>query len=123
MIPCIIIYTNKLPANNAGCANAFIIRIRPDKKGDRGLLEHEKCHVEQWWSTFGLHSVLYLISKKYRQGAEVCAYRAQLQYPPASLDVKRYRDIYSIFIANDYGLPISKGEAVKLLSTANSTEE
>ena len=81
----LLFYTDNLPENSNGCANAFIIRIRPSCKGDEGLLAHERVHVSQWWRTLGLHSLLYLVSKKYRLKAEVEAYREQLKYNPENI--------------------------------------
>jgi len=98
----LIIYTDRLPAHANGCANAFIIRIRPGHKDDRGLLEHEKVHIRQWWRTLGLHSLLYLLSKRYRLWAEVRAYRRQLEYSPEHLDL--YATWLSLPEPEGYGL-------------------
>jgi hypothetical protein len=73
--PGLLFYTEKLPAGCGGCANGPIIRIRPRYQNDKGLHEHEAEHVRQWWRTLGLHSLLYLVSRKYRLWAEVAAYR------------------------------------------------
>ena len=45
-------YTDKLPSWQAGNARLFIITLRKGKEHDIGLLEHEKCHVKQWWMLF-----------------------------------------------------------------------
>ena len=81
----LLVYTDRLPQNSNGCANGPIIRIRPAYKGDEGLKQHEICHVHQWWRTLGLHSLLYLVSKRYRLRAEVEAYREQLKYNPENI--------------------------------------
>ena len=81
----LLVYTDRLPQNSNGCANGPIIRIRPAYEGDEGLLAHEKVHVSQWWRTLGFHSLLYLVSKKYRLQAEVEAYREQLKYNPENI--------------------------------------
>ena len=73
-------YTTDLPPNSNGCANGPIIRIRPAYKGDEGLKQHEICHVHQWWRTLGLHSLLYLVSKRYRLRAEVEAARRDVKF-------------------------------------------
>jgi len=47
-------YTDKMPHDwTGGYAKAWFIRIRPKYKDDRGLLEHEKTHVRQWFFTLG----------------------------------------------------------------------
>lgn len=121
----ITIYTDKIPPNSAGCANGPIIRIRPEKKGDEGLLAHEIEHVRQWWCWIPLlglpHSLLYLLSKRYRQWSEVTAYRIQLEYPHPKYTVEERREMYATWLSipdniQGYGLIITKEEAVKLLS-------
>ena len=42
-------YTRKDLDGFAAKAYAFVILIHVDYKNDRGLLEHEKIHVEQFW--------------------------------------------------------------------------
>lgn len=106
----ITIYTTLfVGTNNAGCARGPVILIRPEYRGDTGLLEHEKTHVWQFWRTFGLHSFLYLFSKSYRLKAEVEAYRVQLTY--ASAQALRFAG----FLSANYGLDISQEDALKLL--------
>lgn len=51
-------YTDKLPSWQAGNARLFLITIRNTKVHDIGILEHEKCHVKQWWVLFLLMSVI-----------------------------------------------------------------
>lgn len=110
-----IFHTNLfIPKWAAGCANGPLIFIRPKYKDDLGLLAHEKMHVWQWYRTFGVHSLLYLFSKKYKLAAEVEAYKEQ---------AKHYTDDRSLrfagFIARDYGLNISVEDAYKLLKAAD----
>ncbi len=107
----LLFYTNNVPSGSAGCANAFVIRIRPEYKDDEGILKHEAEHVRQWWCTLGVHSLLYLLVKPYRLYAEVRAYREQLKYPPATNHAEESRKLYAGFISNDYGLDISVEEA------------
>lgn len=47
--PHITLYTDDLPANVGGCANAFFVRIRPKYRDDVGIHKHELEHVEQWY--------------------------------------------------------------------------
>jgi len=110
-------YTDAMPSENVGgYAKAWFIRIRPRYKDDVGILEHEKIHVWQWWRTLGFHSLFYLLSKKYRLNAEVEAYKEQLKFAPATSNPERYKDMYAGFIADNYGLDVSKGEVLKLLT-------
>lgn len=51
-------YTDKLPSWQAGNARLFLITLRKGKEHDIGLLEHEKCHVRQWWALFLLMSLI-----------------------------------------------------------------
>ena len=80
--PALILYTDSLPDGTGGATNGPVIRIRPKYKDDEGIYKHEELHVWQWWLTMGLHSVLYLFVREYRQWAEIAAYRRQMRYPP-----------------------------------------
>jgi len=110
---CNIRYTNDVWGGFAGATKACFIRIKPEYRDDVGLLMHEKVHVAQFWRTFGFHSLLYLISKKYRLNAEIEAYKAQLTLPPATSNPDYYRSLYAKFIANKYHLNITKEEVLK----------
>ena len=116
LFPYLLIYTDKLPYNSNGCANAFVVRIRNSRKDDLGLEFHEATHARQWWRTLGLHSLLYLISKRYRLKAEVEAYREQLTYRPDCLE--KYATWLSLPEPEGYGCQdiVTKGEAIVLLS-------
>ena len=93
----------------AGCAWAWIVKIRPKYRDDAGLLAHELVHVRQWWRLLILHPILYAWSKRYRLRCEVEAYREQLTYCSAN------RDLFGYSIASRYGLEITAEEAAKLL--------
>lgn len=85
--PALLFYTDRLPDGVGGCTNGPVVRIRPKYRDDAGIHKHEELHVWQWWLTLGLHSLLYLFIRPYRQWAEVEAYRRQMRYPPhLSLD-------------------------------------
>lgn len=100
----LILYTDNLPANVAGRANAFLIRIRPKYRNDKGIHVHEELHVTQWWCGVligllvavalsfgswagywpfaliigaGLHPLAYGAIWQYRLMCEVACYRAQ----------------------------------------------
>ena len=79
----LVFYTDALQEWQAGCANGPVIRIRPAYKGDEGLYQHELTHVKQWVLTLGMHPLLYLTVRRYRQWAEATAYREQMRYPDA----------------------------------------
>ena len=109
-------YSDDMPANTGGYAKAWFIRIRPRYKDDKGIHNHEFCHVAQFWKRgVFFHSLRYMVSKTYRLNCEVEAYKEQLKHAPASLDPERYRDMYAGFIADNYNLDISKGDVLKIL--------
>lgn len=106
-----IFYTNRfIPKDYAACTRGPCIFIRPEYRGDIGLLEHEKVHVRQWVRTLGVHSILYLMSKKYRLRAEVEAYRKQLVYSPGR------EELFAGFIAYRYGLDVDVNLVKQLLT-------
>jgi hypothetical protein len=80
-----VFYTDRfIPKASAGCALGFapIILIRPSKRDDIGLLEHEKKHCEQWYRHPIMHGLTYTFDDQYRLLCEVEAYREQLKYAP-----------------------------------------
>jgi hypothetical protein len=79
------------------------IFIRPERKGDVGLLEHEKTHVKQFWKN-PLMFLWYVFSKKARYAYELEAYRVQMKYSPERV----YG--FASTLATKYGLnlPIEK---------------
>ena len=58
----------------------FIIVIKDTHKDDRGLLEHEKEHVRQFWKNPLFFGLKYLLSKSFRLQMEVEAYKVQMKY-------------------------------------------
>jgi hypothetical protein len=105
-------YTDDIPENFAGYARAWFIRIRPQYKDDRGLLEHEKVHVSQFWRSFGIHGFWYLLSKSYRLDCEVEAYKKQLKYAE---NREESRGWFANRISTKYDLDITEEDACKLL--------
>lgn len=109
----IIFYTDKfVPTWAAGCARGPLIFIRPKYKNDIGLRMHEWTHVKQWLMTFGVHSMLYLMSKRYKLWAEVQAYKEQLKF---CLTDKS--ELFAGFISSNYGLDVTKEEVLILLKS------
>ena len=106
----LILYTDALiPERFAGITYGPVICIRPSKKNDRGLLEHEKIHVKQFWRTLGLFGILYALSPKRRLKYEAEAYREQLKYAPGS------EDLFATYLMTKYNATITKEEALALL--------
>lgn len=91
-----IIETSLLPRGaDALCAWPFIL-VRPTSRKDKALIEHELVHFrEQAWITLAWWA-LYLISARFRQAAEVRAYREQMRLggisrTQAALQLMKYR--------------------------------
>lgn len=101
-------YTRKDLGGFAGKAYAFVILIHKDYKDDKGLLEHEKIHVKQFWRN-PLHGLFYKIFKDYRLKSEVEAYRKQIEYG-ADIDKMAW------LLWDRYDLDITLDEAKKLLT-------
>ena len=105
-----VFYVDSLPEKVGGRANGPIIRILKKHRGDEGMYRHELVHVKQWVRTFGLHPVMYALSKSYRLRAEVEAYREQAKCYPEDRS-----QLFAYFIAHRYGLSVSIAEALSLL--------
>lgn len=109
-----IFYTNfGIPKQHQACTRGPIIFIRPEYRGDRGLLEHEKVHRRQWLRTVGLHSLLYLFVEDYRLHAEVEAFREQAKHYP---DDRMPR--FAQLLASNYRIDITEDEALDALKSA-----
>lgn len=107
-----IFYTNFLvPEGSAGCTRGPFIFIRPEYKGDAGLLAHEKLHVRQGIiGLFVIHAWLYLLSDRYKLWCEVECYKEQAKY--CKWDTL---PLFALYISRDYGLDISVEDALVLL--------
>lgn len=97
----------------AGCTYGPFIFIRPRYKDDKGLLEHEKVHVKQFWRTLMLHGLFYALSNRYRLKCEVEAYKEQLKYCD---NPKIVRGMFASFIATKYNIKdVTTAKAYALL--------
>ena len=106
-----IFYTDRfIPKQHQAATRGPVILIRPEYRGDRGLLEHEKVHRRQWIRTLGLHSLLYLFVEDYRLTAEVEAFREQAKHYP---DDRMPR--FAQLLATNYRIDITVDEALDLL--------
>lgn len=81
--PAVAFKVDSLPLSMAGCAIGPLVLIRTKRWDDASLLAHELVHVRQWYRTFGLFPLLYLLSDRYRLRVEIEAYRVQLALKPA----------------------------------------
>lgn len=109
-----VFYTNRfIPKPHQACARGPFIFIKPEFKGDKGLLEHEKVHRRQFFRTFGLHSLLYLFVEDYRLHAEVEAFREQARHYPDDR-IPRFAQL----LASNYRIDITEDEALDALKSA-----
>lgn len=105
-----VIYTNRfIPKRFQAATYGPLILIRPQHKGDKGLLEHEKTHVKQWRRRKLTHAALYRMSRSYRLDCEVEAYKRQLQFQPGSCL------FCATALSQKYDLRITVTEAVRLI--------
>lgn len=109
-----VVYSDRLvPDGSAGCARGPVVFIRPGRRGDRGLLMHERTHVKQWWRSAGLMSLRYKFSRTHRLAYEVEAYREQARHYPEDR-----RRVFAEFIASSYDLNVTADQAEALLRKA-----
>lgn len=115
----ILLGVKRLPKGSAGFTVGPIVLIKDGYEADIGLVEHELTHVRQFWWSFGLFLILYLLSKRYRFQAEVEAYRVQLYtYGLDPLGRDRLARLFANFIATRYSLDITRDEAYMALVRA-----
>ena len=108
--PCLMIETRWLvPRGFDGFTPGPLILLRPG--ASQALIEHEKVHVRQFWRSWGLMGVLYLLSRRWRLRYEVEAYREQLLHSPPSAARMLAR-----VLAGKYRLRITEDDAYRLLT-------
>jgi hypothetical protein len=132
----LLTYTDDLPEKFGGIAWGPLIKIRPKYEGDKGLLEHEKTHVRQWYALTGLglviaaalmllvspafwpisvaapflHALIYKYLRPYRQWCEVRAYREQI-----AVGYYVHLDFAMTALVDKYDLGLDADEARALL--------
>lgn len=97
-----------IPARFSAATYGPFIFIRPIKRENVGLLEHEKIHAKQFWKN-PLMGIFYYFSKKSRFEYEAEAYREQLKYSPGN------EEVYAQFLVDKYNLGITKEQALAAL--------
>lgn len=135
--PHITIYTDNLPENVGGCANAFVVRIRNKYRDDAGLHAHEYEHVRQFWlwvalGALGAIALAFMPTMAAYSALWLDALLAGFAlHPIAYLMVPRYRlwaearayrvqatyypddrrKLFAAFIATNYDLSVTVDEA------------
>lgn len=105
-----IIYTDFMPLRFDGFNLGLITLIRPSLKDDIGIHVHESVHRKQFIRN-PFMGLFYIFSKKHKLKYELEAYREQLRFEPGA------ESLFAYFLANNYGLDITKEEALKLLTS------
>jgi hypothetical protein len=99
-----------MPLRFSGYTVGPVVLIRPSKRHDVGLLQHELVHVRQFWRSWGLFGIAYWLSRTRRLAYEVEAYREQLHYSPD----QAHR--FAWYLAHDYDLDITEPQALAALT-------
>jgi hypothetical protein len=113
----------------AASTRLCFIFIRPDKKSDEGLYQHELMHVKQWslvtlvsalliaavyppliGLAISVYGMLYMGSRSFRLWMEVQAYKKQLSYYPDNRTIR-----FTGYIVKHYGLDISHQAVEEML--------
>ena len=108
-----VFYTNFLiPKRFSAIVLGFVILIRPRQRGNKALIAHEKVHVRQFWRSWCLFPILYLLwpAKKLKYEAE--AYGVSLLY---ATSFREKLNEYSYALSHKYNLNITQEEAESLI--------
>ena len=101
-VPVPVVYTRRMLGRwGAGRSYGVFVAIDPEKRADRGLLEHELQHCRQFYRSLGLNALLYFLSKRHRYRQEVECYAVQLIY---SEDPAQDVGTFASYIHRHYGL-------------------
>lgn len=103
-----------VPKRFAAYTYGPIIFVKPAYRNDVALIHHERVHTHQFWRTFGLHGIRYMLSKQYRFKAEVEAYGEQVK---KILELKQRPNEakFARFIATLYNLDVTEQQALDAL--------
>ena len=104
-----IVGTNLIPKGFSAFSCWPFIFVRPEQCSDTALIEHELVHYrEQAWIT-PFWVLLYLVSRKFRLGAEIRAYTRQIELG----GVTREQAALALL---SYRLGITYGKAMQVLA-------
>ena len=104
-----IVGTNLIPKGFSAFSCWPFIFVRPEQRSDSALIEHEMVHYrEQAWIT-PRWVLLYLVSRKFRLGAEIRAYTRQIELG----GVTREQAAHALL---SYRLGITYGKAMQVLA-------
>ena len=113
--PCLIVYTDDLPVGVGGEAGFLSVKIRLKYRHGVGVPQHQLTHIWQGIIIWP-HPLLYRYVRRYRQWAEVIAYRVQMRYPDWSGGVNlSLNDAAMRLTLKRYDLRIEWDEARTLL--------
>ncbi|MDP3651039.1 MAG: hypothetical protein Q8R67_05080 [Rhodoferax sp.] len=144
----ITVYTDKLPPNVGGAANAFVVRIRPKYRDDAGIHAHELVHVMQFWAVSALaviaiYAAIFLVQQSLGLVIQqplgiavlgfglhsvlydlVPAYRLRAEVQAYREQLRHYPDdrteLFAQYLAQNYRLAISPARAAQLLRGASN---
>ena len=107
-----IIYTDRfIPAGfDAHAILSPLILIRPNRRGDAGIIAHERRHAKDvWLCGWLICGLLYKFSRRFRLWFELRGFREEIRINPDRL-------LWAAeSLANDYKLPIGFNRARLLL--------
>ena len=109
-LPAFIFYPKTIFIKFDGITLGPFIFIKEKHKQNIEMLEHELIHVKQFYRTFGLFCILYLISKKRRLVYEVEAYKRSIEIKCKDDASKRtyYARQYAKILADKYQVGLDK---------------
>ena len=109
-----IISTRFVPKGFSACSLWPFILVRPERRRNVALIEHEMVHYrEQAW-IMPMWVLLYFVSRKFRLAAEVRAYNRQIELGGLS----REQAAQALL---GYRLGISLDKAVRALATGSGS--
>lgn len=107
-----VIVTNRfIPKHADALCLGLAILIRPQHRNNTPLLAHERQHCRQFFRSFGVNALLYLISRRHRYRLELEAYGVQLRLQPRMDHLTRAGD-YAEFLVANYGLKVRRDTAL-----------
>ena len=112
-------YVNELPGipscrDRHACIKNFDIYVLEEHKNDRGLIEHERVHIQQKRKDPLNHARRYERDQDYRLQCEIEAYREQIKWYPKN-EKENLKVRFAWYLSEWYDLRITQDEAYELL--------
>ena len=111
ILPAFVFINDKFVPKRFGALTIGIfIFLKKKHENNEALIQHELEHVKQFYKTFGMNTICYLVNKKKRIEYEASAYAVQLFYTSKKYFQEKL-ELFSNYLATKYNTDITPARA------------